>query len=267
MGDTGQGTSNGGGGGTTRATPSNATVNISQMQALAQKSGTLADQELANMLTDATSKAKVKTDANQQDTDTQRFINATGIADRKPEVVKDEDALENKKFLGETIGPYLYHTDAPQGTVRDAKTFGDQYQTGRMYNSSGVHGDGTYFSDSSDGSWDYGYRNPNAYQIKGMLNSKAKVIKEADLKKRITSFKRTHPKAARVINNMSTGYGSQSGTYSVYAQLFGFNVISYQLSGWRKQTYYTITDRSATTVVKNGIHDPDQYTNKNWKFQ
>lgn len=266
MGDTGQGTSNGGGGGTTRATPSNATVNLSQMQALAQKSGSQADHDLALLLIDATSPMKVKVDSNQQDTDTQRFINSTGIADRKPEVVKDEQALENKKFMGETIGDYLYHTDSPQGSIRDAKTFGDQYQNGRMYNSSGYYGDGSYFSDSTEGSWRYGYNNPNAYQIKGMLNSKARIIKDTDLEKRIKSFKRSHPTAARVINKMSTGYGATEGTMSIYAQLFGFNVITHDL-GWRKEKYYTITDRSVTTVVKKGIHDPDQYTSNNWKYQ
>ena len=264
MGSNGQGTSNGGGGGTTRASAANGTVNLSQMQALAQKSGAAADQQLTDMLKEAIS-SKVKVDSNQQDTDTQRFINSTGIADKKPVVVRSEKALENYKFLGETFGEYLYHTDAPEGSVRDAKVFGDQYMTGRMYNSSGVHGDGAYFANSSESSWSYGYSANKAYQIKGMLNSNAKMITQPDLEKKMKDFRKSHPKAYMLVKNMSTGYGDTTGSLSVYAQLFGYNVIKYDL-GWRGRSYYTICDRSATTVVQNGIHEQDRIRT-DWQYQ
>lgn len=210
MGNTGQGTSNGGGGGASRvAAASNATSNLSQMQALAQKSGTAADQQLASMLSDATSRTLVLIDDNQQDTDTQRFVNATGIADKKPRIARSEDELDAMKFRGETVGVYIYHTDAATYSVSDAKTFGDQYQRGRMYFSSGVYGDGAYFSSNTNGSWSYGYG--RGYQLKGMLNDNARVIDYSALTRKITAFKRSHPAAARVIRKMSTGYGGQDG--------------------------------------------------------
>lgn len=262
MGNTGQGTSNGGGGGASRvAAASNATSNLSQMQALAQKSGTAADQQLASMLSDATSRMLVQVDDNQQDTDTQRFVNATGIADKKPRIAKSEDELDAMKFRGETVGVYIYHTDAATSSVRDAKTFGDQYQRGRMYFSSGVYGDGAYFSSNTDGSWSYGYG--RGYQLKGMLNDNARVIDYSALTRKITAFKRSHPAAARVIRKMSTGYGGQDGQKAVYALLFGYNVIRKPNATYRPgEHYYAVLDRSATTVVKKGIH---QGSGETWK--
>ena len=253
MGDNGQGSSNGGGGGTQRApAASTAMVNLSQMQALAQKTGAAADAQLAQMIAEATSR-KVKVYPDQQNTDTQRFVNATGLADKKPVVVNSQRALLNAQFTGDTVGEVIYHTDAPAPGVSDAKTFGDQYQKGRAYLSSGVYGDGTYFSNSSDGSWSYGYG--NGYQIMGMLNSNARVINRSALRTKIKAFKRSHPQAAKVIRGMSTGYGGTDGLETIYAVLFGYNVVRIPSCTYRPgEHYYSVVDRSATTVVKKGVH-------------
>ena len=259
MGDNGQGTSNGSGGGTQR-TPT-AIANLSEMQALAAKSGAAADRMLAGMLTDAVHPRFVKVDKNQQDTDTQRFVNATGIADKKPKIAKSEQELEAMKARGETTGKYLYHTDTTTMFISDAKVFFEQYKKGRMYLSSGVFGDGTYYSTSSAGSWIYGYGRSGSYQFKGMMNSNARVIDYSKLTKQITAFKKSHPKAAGVISRMSTGYGGRDGQKTVYALLFGYNVIRKNVSGARKQDYMCVIDRSAMTVAKKGIRP-----NETWEY-
>ena len=238
-----------------------ASEDINALQALAKKSGSAADQKLADIIRRVTNE---KIDPNQQDTDTQRFINAIGWADKKPVVVADEAALEAEKFKGTVSGQYFYHTDMPFGAVNDAKTFAEQFMgKGRQFLSAGIHGDGTYFSNDEYDSWRYNFGNQMGYQIKGMLNKNAKPITETRLAKMIDKFQREHPQAFAAINAYTTGKNRPNylrGQFSVFAALFGYNVIQSVQMG---HDYLTILDRSAMTVVKAGQH---YGTRKGWLF-
>lgn len=244
---------------TPRAQKPKAAADIVSLRALAQKSGTKADRELAQAVEQAYT--QTKPDADQNDTQTQAFFNAIGWADNKPTVVATEQALEVEKFLGNVNGQYFYHTDAPEGAVADAKVFADQQLDGRHFLSNGIHGDGTYWSNDVDDSWRYGHYMTNSYQIKGMLNTNAKVIKEGALDKKIDAFRRSHPGAYNAIIAMYAKKGSSRK--SVFAALFGYNVIEARQGG---HDYLAVLDRSATTVVRQGIHRKDYDSGaKEWK--
>ena len=81
----------------------------------------------------------------------------------------------------------LFHTDSPSKKIPDAKTFSDQFMTGKQFQSGGIHGDGAYFAKDAETSWDYGY-GPKAAQIRAVLNSKAKVITERKLDSMIATW-------------------------------------------------------------------------------
>ena len=231
-----------------------AASDIDAMVGLASKSGTKADQDLADLI--AKNYKGVLIDDNQNPFDTQRFFNGIGWADQKPVIVANEQALEDAKNRGETSGQYFYHTDAPYGNVTDAQDFAKQFQGGgRQYLSAGWHGDGTYFSNDTDDSWDYGGWNGNAFQIKGMLNKNAKVIQESSLKRKMSAFRRSHPAAAKQIDAMSEAYGGGDGKKSIYAALFGYNVIQSKQGGC---DYLTVLNRAAVTVARKGFHHSDR---------
>lgn len=241
-----------------------AASDIDAMTALAKKSGQKADQDLANLI--AKNYKGVLIDDNQNPFDTQRFFNGIGWANQKPVVVANEQALEDAKNRGEISGQYFYHTDAPYGNVTDAQDFAKQFLGGgRQYMSAGWHGDGTYFSNDTDDSWDYGGWRGKAFQIKGMLNNNAKVIQESSLMRQITAFKRSHPAAARQIAAMSEAYGGGDGKKSIYAALFGYNVIQSKQGG---HDYLTILNRNAITVARKGLHyGTVDNGDDNWKYQ
>ena len=237
-----------------------AASDIDAMVGLASKSGTKADQDLADLI--AKNYKGVAVDKNQNPYDTQRFFNGIGWANQKPVVVANEQALEDAKNRGETSGQYFYHTDSPQGVITDAQDFAKQFLgAGRQYLSAGVHGDGTYFSNDTVDSWYYGYGS-KSYQIKGMLNGNAKVISEVSLMQKMKAFKNTHPAAARQIDAMSTAWGARNGRKSVYAALFGYNVIQSEQGGC---DYLTVLNRSAVTVARKGFHDSDR-SKQGWKY-
>ena len=231
-----------------------AASDIDAMVALASKSGTKADQDLADLI--AKNHKGVAVDSNQQAKDTQRFFNGIGWANQKPVVVANEQALEDAKNRGETSGQYFYHTDAPYGAVADAQDFAKQFLGGgRQFLSAGWHGDGTYFSNDESDSWDYGYGSNKAYQVKGMLNKNAKVIQESTLMRKMSAFRRSHPAAARQIDAMSSAWGDEEGKKSIYAALFGYNVIQSLQGG---HDYLTVLNRSAVTVARKGFHHSDR---------
>lgn len=186
-------------------------------------------------------------DRDQQNSDTQRFFNAIGWADRKPQVL-DENAYENARRSSGARS--WYHTDDTAPGVSDASKFSKQYMGGgRQFLSGGIHGDGTYWARSSGGSWRYG-TSRKASQIKGFLNSKARVIKEADLDRKIDQWRSNNPAAYYRIANASGGYRNGiRGTKSILAAMFGYNVIDYPSAGYR-----TILDRSVTTVSSTFRH-------------
>jgi len=204
------------------------------------------DAKKLQMLQDVMQRTQV--DANQNTDLVQKFLNAIGWADHKPTLVADEDALKDAFEGGQRQGatPYLYHTDAPVSTVPDARVFADQYQgQGRQYASNGVAGGGTYFAPDPFDSIDYGYGARSSYQQKGFLNKKAAIInKQGSSWGRLQSdFARKYPKTWRYMRNNS--YSNNEDT--IIAAMHGYNVIK----NW---DYYTVLDRSATTVAKKGHH-------------
>lgn len=114
----------------------------------------MSDAQLTRVLDDIFTNTSV--DGDQQNSDTQRFFNAIGWAERKPTVV-GEQAYENARKKANAKS--WYHTDDTTPGVRDASKFSKQYMgSGRQFLSGGIHGDGTYWADSSNGSWSYGAR-------------------------------------------------------------------------------------------------------------
>ena len=212
------------------------------------------DTQKMNMINNVLQRTKI--DPNQSDQDAQRWLNAIGWADRTPTVVADEDALEAEKFSGDYKHgtPYLYHTDAPVGSTSDAKDFADQYfGGGKHYASFGIAGGGTYMATDWDDSLGYGHGARSAYQFKAILNNNAKIITQSNLHNKMRSMRRTHPQLVQYISR-------QSERDTILASMLGYNVI-------KNGSYYTILDRSATTVARKGYHGATFKKKGNpWKY-
>ena len=196
-------------------------------------------------------------DRNQQNTDTQRFFNAIGWADRTPDIM-DERSYEAARR--QQRAKSWYHADDPSPGVPDAATHSKQYQgAGKQYLSGGIHGDGTYWADSAGSSWGYA-SSPKGAQIKGFFNSRARVVEEHALRSQIQRWSRSHPQAYRRIMRSSNAYSNGlDGHLSVFAAMFGYNVINYKAAGYR-----TVLDRSATTVSRTIKHRQDVDTWRDW---
>lgn len=207
-------------------------------------------------------------ESNQQDADTQRFFNAIGWSDELPEVVDESTfakaAIAAKHRDGRNFH-MLFHTDSPSKNIPDAKTFSDQFMTGKQFQSGGIHGDGAYFAKDAETSWGYGY-GPKAAQIRAVLNSKAKVITERKLDSMIATWANKNPQAYnKIINCHQVYYGKNASTHrgarTIFAALFGYNVIRSDQAGGT----YTVPNRSALTVQNRVIHRDDWY-NKGQKW-
>lgn len=183
----------------------------------------------------------------QQVTDTQRFFNAIGWTSRPTELITGDKAfLTAAKAAGQKV---LYHSDdAANARVPNAKVLADQFMSRkeRQFLSGGVHGDGTYFAETSKESWTYG-TSKNSTQFRSFLNRKAKVINEYELDQKWYSWRKSHPKAYQNLMSFSQGYAPRGGRYggvrSIFAAMCGYNVI-------KADDYYTVLDRSAVTTQK-----------------
>ena len=160
----------------------------------------------------------------------------------------------------------LFHTDGtrPHLGVPDARVYADQFMKGKQFQSGGVHGDGAYFACSADISWGYGFGEKST-QFRAVLNDKAKVISENRLDTMIASWKRKHPKAYRKLTNCGQAYygknsGTTSGVRSVFAAMFGYNVIRSSQAGGT----YTIPNRSVLTVHEKVIHRDEWNRGEKW---
>ena len=227
----------------------------------------LSDDDMTFVLSDAFAQV---IDSNQSDTDTQRFFNAIGWSDRKPMV------LDNERFeqvRNEIDAITLYHTDKPYIDSEENTIYAEQFMSkdagkSRQYMSSGIHGDGTYFSNSSEGAWAYGTWNPEATQFKAFLNSNAKPITEKELDSLVEQFATTHPKTYQTLLYCKQGYGNgrTDGMKSIIAAMNGYNVILSDgfLSG--NEQYFTVLDRSAVTVCDRILYykNVDQHNPQNW---
>ena len=152
----------------------------------------------------------------------------------------------------------LYHTDDTTQQEPDAAVFAKQFMgSGRQFASAGLSGDGTYFATRSDESWGYG-RAQRATQFKAFFNNNAKIVDYYTLRSKISAFSASHPNVDRTISGFSEAYGGGSGRASIYAAIFGYNVI-------RRGNYYAVLDRSAMTVSSTIKHRSSANTgNSSW---
>lgn len=192
----------------------------------------------------------IDTDGRQQDDDITRFFNYIGWTSNTPEVLTETQYQQVWQQQGQP--DQMYHADNPFGGV-GARQFaaqymgngyafnGDQY---RHYLSNGIYGNGTYFADSASGSAQYG-----TSQFRGFLNGNARIVTDSQLRRELQTFEQKHPSFSRVFNSMSGGYrwAEEDARISVFAAMKGYNVIA---NGYG---YYTVLDRSATTVSSKTV--------------
>lgn len=107
----------------------------------------------------------------------------------------------------------------------------------------GIHGDGLYFSDSLSGSKAYG--DHTGQTVGAVLNSKARVISETQLRQDYDAFVKSHPQARKALGFAKSH--STHDSYSQFALIRGYNVIS--SDQYSNETYYTVLDRSALTMT------------------
>lgn len=198
----------------------------------------MSDQELHDFLIDVN-----KTDIPSflSDLHLQRMLYAMGM-NGKPEVV-DQNTFDG---LAQN-SPVLYRT--VNDTVVDGVPFtssdccdmlidGDLTFVGR-----GIHGDGLYFSNSLSGSKAYG--DHTGQTVGAVLNSKARVISETQLRQDYDAFVKSHPQARKALGFAKSH--STHDSYSQFALIRGYNVIS--SDQYSNETYYTVLDRSALTMT------------------
>ena len=108
----------------------------------------------------------------------------------------------------------------------------------------GIHGDGLYFSNSLSGSKAYG--DHTGQTVGAVLNSKARVISETQLRQDYDAFVKSHPQARKALGFAKSH--STHDSYSQFALIRGYNVIS--SDQYSNETYYTVLDRSALTMTR-----------------
>lgn len=181
-----------------------------------------------------------------QTTHLQKMIYGLGMND-KPEIV---DAATFKQL---TTGPGalkpLYRTvndTTVNGIPVTAQDICDMLIDGdTTYVGVGIHGDGLYFSDSLSGSKAYG--DSSCKTVGAVLNKKAKVISEKQLRSLYDNFVKAHPQSRKALGFARSK--SYHDSMSQFALTQGYNVISSQQSS--REVYYTVLDRSVLTMTRN----------------
>ncbi len=190
-------------------------------------------------------------DGRQQDDDITRFFNYIGWTSNLPDVMTENQYQQAWQQAGQP--QQMYHADRPAGGV-GARQFAAQYMGNgyafngtqyRHYLSNGYYGNGTYFATTASESAGYG-----SSQFRGFLNSKAKIGSYSQLSSELSTFRRTHPAFNRMFNKLTGGYSgsTEQAAVSIWAAMRGYNVIH---NGW---DYYTVLDRSVTTVSNKTVH-------------
>lgn len=174
----------------------------------------------------------------------QRFVYALGI-NTKPIVEDDATFAVNSK--GQKVIYNAQNSVNLSGYTLTADDIHDFLKYGDdTLQQNGVYGNGIYFSDSRKGSAGYGQR-----QSKARFNpATAKIVTINQLKSEYDAWKKTHPlsqKALGYTKAHNSGYGTN--TYSQFALLKGYNVISANVGGG--ETYYSVLDRSALIYSKS----------------
>lgn len=178
----------------------------------------------------------------------QKMVYALGLND-KPEVV-DRDTFDELISFGGSYTP-IYRTvndTKVNGIPFSAKDVCDMLIDGdTTYIGNGIHGDGLYFSNDIAGSKAYGNGSGNSKTVAAVLNSKAKVISERQLKSLYDNYVKTHPKTRKAL-----GYArnySSNDSMSQFALTQGYNVITSKQYG--SEVYYTVLDRSVLTMSRD----------------
>lgn len=240
----------GGGGGAAKAAPQAAVQNREQ-HLLAQIKGNpaalmqMSDQDAADTVA-AIAKQDIRHDGTQNDTFIQRYLNAVGFTDGKPQLLSDS-AYEKARMKAKEAS--MYHADKNFGG-KTGDHYNKQLQSGdTMFASNGYYGGGTYWAwGSASESSCYG-----RYQCKGFLNSKARVITTDQLANMGRVFSSRHPKTYAALVNARAGYGGTYETlYSFLAASHGYNVIQ-KGSTKRAGTYMVTLDRSVLTMSTKTI--------------
>lgn len=219
-----------------------------EQQLLAQIKGNpaalmqMSDQDAADTV-DAIAKQGIRTDGTQNDTFIQRYLNAIGFSELKPELLSDTAYEKARRKAGEAS---MYHADNNFGG-KTGDTFSAQLQSGNtMFSCNGYYGAGTYWAWNSAGaSGGYG-----PYQVKAFLNGKAKIVTIAQLDQLSNKFAASHPRTYAKLAKARAGYGGGDETlYSFIAASHGYNVI--QRSPQKHTGVYMVTlDRSVLTMSK-----------------
>lgn len=189
-------------------------------------------------------------DGRQQDDDITRFFNYLGWTSNTPEVLTETQYQQVWQQQGQP--DQMYHADNPFGGV-GARQFAAQYMGNgyafngtqyRQYLSNGIYGNGTYFADSASGSAPYG-----TSQFRGFFNGNARIVKDSQIRRELRTFEQKHPAFSRIYNSMTGGYrwAEEDARISVFAAMKGYNVIA------NGSGYYTVLDRSATTVSNKTV--------------
>lgn len=185
---------------------------------------------------------RMDADNRSNDTDVQRFFHNIGWSENTPEVLDERQYQAAVRAAGNPT--QLYHADRAAGGVT-AQQFAEQYfgtardangTPYRHYVSNGYYGGGTYFAEKARDSAFYGNN-----QFRGFLNNKARVVDYRTLNRQYNDYAARHPSFERMVGRMKAGYGGREEKLSVFAAMQGYNVI-------RRNNYYVILDRSATTV-------------------
>ena len=174
----------------------------------------------------------------------QRFVYALGI-NGKP--IVEDDATFAKNSKGQTVIYNAQNSANLNGYTLTADDIHDFLKYGDdTLQQNGIYGNGIYFSNSKTGSAGYGKR-----QSKARFNpATAKIVTMNQLKSEYDAWTKTHPlsqKALGYTKAHNSGYGTN--TYSQFALLKGYNVISANVGGG--ETYYSVLDRSALIYSKS----------------
>ncbi len=252
----------GGGGGAAKAAAPKAPAQTREQQLLARIKGNpaaimqMSDQDALDTII-AIERQDIAHDRTQNDTFCQRWLNATGLANEKPEVL-DEKAYKQAKQAAKAQS--LYHSDNPyDGNPPTAVKTLKQLQNGpTAYASHGVHGSGTYLDTSASASAaNYGW--PGGSQVTMFLNKHAKVATKKDLDRAEVNFWRTHPKTYQhLLQNKKLGEWGKNELKTIWLTSAGYNayddgLYSYKVTYSRKALTICSTIRSSRQVRTPGF--------------
>lgn len=181
---------------------------------------------------------------------TQNFVYAAGL-NGKPEVLDDaafnkylsDNNIPKSQILSRTVGGADYVVngtnikitpDQVTSMIKDSEL---NYVGGKRGGS--LHGAGTYFDMNGGSSTGYGSGSRKATCI-GVLSKNAKVVDDSSLRGLVSSWQRSHPKAAKQIGSYSTS------NMSIYALCMGYNVI-------KSGSYHNVIDRTALVMRQRNL--------------